>query len=266
MAWQRVLGVIDVLDGCAVHAVAGRRGEYRPHLHSARSSPDPLALAEIYRQGGVGGLYLADLNAITGSESQIGLLRDLAAGDLPVWIDAGIRSLQDWREKRAQWDGVDVHWILATETFAERLPDLPEVSSIEEAAALTVGIDLQAGRVRGPATISADPLDVAAQPSPQTIDRSALAVVEDWVRRGIRSFLPLEITSVGVAQGPATATLCRQIRQKFPDVELLSGGGVRNHDDLQRLLDAGCDRVLVATALINGSIPPRGLQPQGNKS
>ncbi|QEG39941.1 HisA/HisF-related TIM barrel protein [Roseimaritima ulvae] len=267
--WRdKVLGVIDLLDGSAVHAVAGRRGEYRPHDDTARSNPNPLILAEKYRQAGVGGLYVADLDALTGAPWQADLLSELAGGELPIWLDAGIRSVRDWRQKRAQLDAAGVHWILATETFdesADQIEALDDFLADDEAAAeLTVGIDLHTGQVLYPSARKderqrGEDGNLLPQATP-------LAVVEHWAARGIRSFLPLELSSVGVSRGPATEGLCRQIRQKFPQVQLLSGGGVRDQADLQRLFEAGCDRVLVATALLNGNIAPPGRRPLGNKS
>jgi phosphoribosylformimino-5-aminoimidazole carboxamide ribotide isomerase len=54
-------------------------------------------------------------------------------------------------------------------------------------------------------------------------------------------------------------SVCERIRKRFPDLELISGGGVRNQDDVNRLAAVGVNGVLVASALHDGSIgsPPR---------
>jgi phosphoribosylformimino-5-aminoimidazole carboxamide ribotide isomerase len=59
---------------------------------------------------------------------------------------------------------------------------------------------------------------------------------------------------VGVARGPGPAGICETVRNAFPDLELLTGGGVRDWDDVKRLEDAGVDGVLVASALHDGTL------------
>jgi phosphoribosylformimino-5-aminoimidazole carboxamide ribotide isomerase len=63
----------------------------------------------------------------------------------------------------------------------------------------------------------------------------------------------LDVGGVGRRAGPPTLELCRQIRLRFPQIELVSGGGVRDVADLARLRQAGCDAALVSTWLHMGS-------------
>jgi phosphoribosylformimino-5-aminoimidazole carboxamide ribotide isomerase len=48
------------------------------------------------------------------------------------------------------------------------------------------------------------------------------------------------------------------LREVLPGVMLLAGGGVRGPEDVTRLAEAGCDGVLVATALQDGRLTVRG--------
>ena len=48
--------------------------------------------------------------------------------------------------------------------------------------------------------------------------------------------------------------LLGELHARFPDVELLAGGGVRDAADLRALADAGAAGALVATALHGGAI------------
>jgi phosphoribosylformimino-5-aminoimidazole carboxamide ribotide isomerase len=48
------------------------------------------------------------------------------------------------------------------------------------------------------------------------------------------------------------------LRKVLPGVLLLAGGGVRGPEDVTRLAEAGCDGVLVATALQDGRLTVRG--------
>src|SRR5438445_9777678 len=58
----RVIPVIDLKGGMAVHAVGGRRDQYRPLRSVWQGSPSPIELAAALRSGlGIDCIYLADL-------------------------------------------------------------------------------------------------------------------------------------------------------------------------------------------------------------
>ena len=58
---ENIVGVVDLLDGKAVHAIAGDRANYQP---VAFCVGDPIALA--LPQARCQSLYVADLDAISG--------------------------------------------------------------------------------------------------------------------------------------------------------------------------------------------------------
>src|SRR6266704_1960910 len=98
---MRIIGVLDLLGNRAVHARAGDRARYRP-VESVAGSPiepgDALALALAYIDRlGLRELYVADLDAILGGAPQQALVRRLAALGVPLWLDAGIASLDQAR-------------------------------------------------------------------------------------------------------------------------------------------------------------------------
>ena len=79
-----MIGVIDLLDGQAVHARGGRRDEYQP-------IGDAVELARTYvDRHGVKELYVADLNSIGGPERPA---PQELFGIAPVWFDAGISTV-----------------------------------------------------------------------------------------------------------------------------------------------------------------------------
>ncbi|MEX2558660.1 MAG: HisA/HisF-related TIM barrel protein, partial [Pirellulales bacterium] len=58
----------------------------------------------------------------------------------------------------------------------------------------------------------------------------------------------------GMDAGVAALALCRELRQRHQQLELVSGGGVRGLQDLRALAEAGCDAALVASALHDGRL------------
>jgi uncharacterized protein related to proFAR isomerase len=63
----------------------------------------------------------------------------------------------------------------------------------------------------------------------------------------------LDLARVGSGAGPDLA-LVRELNARFPELELLAGGGVRDVVDVRALADAGAAGALVATALHSGAI------------
>lgn len=238
-----VLGVIDLQAGLAVHAIAGRRDLYQPVRGPLCADGDFQQLAESYLRSGVGGLYVADLDALCGKVCQTAPLRQLATLGCPLWIDIGYRDAAHSMKVVRQLDQPHVRWILATESLSD--PDeIAHWLSAFGPDSLTVCIDLHQGSVRSP--------------TPMRLPTDAVEAVDHFVQRGVRSFALLEITSVGLGGGPVTAPLCRTLRHRFPEIALVSGGGVRGDQDLQTLLTAGCNRVLVASALHSGGLSAAG--------
>src|SRR5262245_27564725 len=92
----RIIGVVDLLGGRAVHAVAGDRKRYQPVAHSAGNAE---ALARHYVDDlGVDGLYVADLDAIQQGSSQRVILATLCRSNVPVLVDAGVSSVDTARD------------------------------------------------------------------------------------------------------------------------------------------------------------------------
>ena len=69
----------------------------------------------------------------------------------------------------------------------------------------------------------------------------------------------LDLARVGSGAGPDVA-LVRELCARFPELELLAGGGVRDVADLHALAEAAAARALVATALHDGAIGPGELR------
>jgi HisA/HisF family protein len=241
VADMRVVPVIDLKDGTAVHAVRGERKRYRPvRSVIAGDHGDPLSLARAFRSElGLDELYVADLDAISGDgehSSSIGAL----AREAHVMVDAGVSEPE---RARALLDLGAHRVVVGTETLTgpdaldRLLGELPE-------GAVVLSADLRDGR--------------ALSPNPQLAGLPALDAVARLHRPGLREAIVLDLARVGSGAGPDVG-LIAEIHAAFPDFELLAGGGVRDVEDLRALGDAGAAGALVATALHDGVIGPREL-------
>ncbi|HEX5619502.1 MAG TPA: HisA/HisF-related TIM barrel protein [Solirubrobacteraceae bacterium] len=213
---MRVVGVIDLKAGAAVHAVRGERERYRP-------IGDPLAIA---RRFGLGELYVADLDAIAGTGAHDAIIAALAR-EARVMVDAGVSEPEP---ARALLDlGVD-RVVVGTETLAD-------ADALDRVPDAVLSVDLRDGRV-----LSRDE---------RLAGLSALDAVARLHGPALREVIVLDLARVGSGAGPDVA-LISAIHAAFPELELLAGGGVRDADDLRALEDAGAAGALVATALHRG--------------
>jgi phosphoribosylformimino-5-aminoimidazole carboxamide ribotide isomerase len=235
----RVVGVIDLKDGTAVHAVRGERERYRPaHSVLTGDDGDAVALARAFRAAlGLDELYVADLDAICGRDGNPALLAALAR-EARVMVDAGVTEPA---AARALLDLGAEQVIVGTETLSggdaldRLLAELPD-------GAVILSVDLRDGRV--------------LSPDAQLAGLPALDAMRRLPR--VREAIVLDLARVGSGAGPDVA-LIAEIHAAFPDLELLAGGGVRDAGDLRALHDAGAAGALVATALHGGVIGPREL-------
>lgn len=230
---MRIIPVIDLMSGAVVRAVAGNRREYRPIQSPLVDSADPAHVAaRLLEVSGATELYVADLDAIsTGRPVAEGTWRFLNSIGVEVLFDGGFRDPLD----RYRYE-LPIRPVLASETTYPRGAVL--VATPEEEARLrpVFSLDLRAGSlvsVRYP-----DPHDLAAVA----------------VAAGFPTLIVLDVARVGTGTGPGTEPLVRELRKRHPKVELIAGGGIRDHDDLKRLADAGADAALVASALHDGTL------------
>jgi phosphoribosylformimino-5-aminoimidazole carboxamide ribotide isomerase len=235
---MRVVGVIDLKDGTAVHAVRGERERYRPVSGVIGGDDgDALALARGFRALGLDELYVADLDAITGHGDNATLLAALAR-EARLMVDAGV---SEPARARALLDIGAQRVIVGTETLPgpAALDDL--VGALPDGAAI-LSVDLRDGRL--------------LSPDAQLAGLPALDALSRLPR--VREVIVLDLARVGSGAGPGLE-LISAIHDAFPDLELLAGGGVRDVDDLRALSAAGAAGALVATALHRGVIGPREL-------
>jgi phosphoribosylformimino-5-aminoimidazole carboxamide ribotide isomerase len=246
---MRVVPVLDLKGGVAVHAVRGERHAYAPVRSVLSESAEPVAVARGFREGlGVDACYVADLDAIAGTGDHGPVVQAIAALGLSVWLDAGV-STADGAQRAVSHGAARV--IVGTET----LRDVRDLGAIAAAARATgrgadciLSLDHREGRLLGgsPAVAGAEATELAA---------------EAWAA-GLRAFIVLDLARVGARSGPETEP-ARRLRARLPDAEIVLGGGVRGRDDLRALASAGYQAALVGTALHTGVLGAADLTALG---
>ncbi len=245
---MQVIPVIDLKGGQVVRGIGGQRAQYRAVqsqlVSSSAAGPVAQALVDIvqHRQ-----LYIADLDAIGGADPDWRAYEQVMASGADIIIDAGIatpdaaQAVVDFSARHSARTSI----IVALESSSSP-DDLPGIFSRIDAGRAVFSLDLKHGLAltNGVAWQRLSVLDIAACA----------------VEIGFERMIVLDVAAVGVGKGPQVVDLCRDIRARNPQLELISGGGVRSVDDLRTFHEAGCDGVLVASALHDGKLTRSDLQ------
>jgi phosphoribosylformimino-5-aminoimidazole carboxamide ribotide isomerase len=179
---------------------------------------------------GLSELYLADLDAIAGLRPNLDVCRRLHKKGFRLWVDAGIRGYLD------VGDLIAIHTervIVGLETleFPEKMM---EICGVWRPDRIVFSLDLLPGY----------PLN----------EETRNIVAGQAVAAGIRSLIVLNLERVGMGQGTGTEDLCRDLAARYPDVEILAGGGIRSVQDLLDLRRDGVRGALIASAFHDGRI------------
>jgi phosphoribosylformimino-5-aminoimidazole carboxamide ribotide isomerase len=234
----RVIPVLDVKDNMAVHAVGGIRSHYRPLRSVLHPSCQPVELARAYRDVlGFREMYLADLDAIGGREPNHSLYGELAELGLKVWVDAGVKTVDDLD---VMIENQRITPVVGLETVAG--PHALEVILKRAGAQRVVfSLDLFHGVPRMSATAGWD-----------AVDQGGLC--RQIIDLGVRRVLILELSRVGTGQGTGTDAGRAALRASDQDLEIAVGGGISGIDEIHQLRGQDVTAVLVGSALHDGRI------------
>ena len=260
---MRLIGVIDLANGLAVHARGGDRAHYVPVGTAAGQAigGDPRALALAYVEHlGLDELYAADLDAIaahTAGPSGRDVATDRRMHDriiaglanaAPLWLDEAIASPD--RARHALSLGA-TRAVVGLETL-ESFDTLQAICATVGHACVAFSLDLRGGLPIAPRLD-----DRSDEPAHRLAARAADA--------GVGAVIVLDLARVGAGTGPDLELMAR-VRAAAPATTLIAGGGIRGPEDLARLADEGCDGALVATALHDGRLAAADVRRLGHTS
>lgn len=228
-----LIPVIDLMQGQAVRAVRGDRKAYRPIVSTLCAGSDPVVVARaLCAHCDSNRLYAADLDALTGGQAQVDVLRRIlqAMPGIEFWVDAGFADADAAvRLRERVGPSADrIVTIFASESLRSR-DELARCFADREAGVLS--LDRRDGQR----------LDAAG----------CWELPQLWPSRVI----VMTLERVGADAGPDLTTL-REVQGRSPTTRLVGAGGIRHAADLDAARDAGAYAWLVASALHDGRLPP----------
>jgi phosphoribosylformimino-5-aminoimidazole carboxamide ribotide isomerase len=248
---MRVIPVVDLLDGCVVHAIRGDREHYQPVRSVLSDTSDPSSIAQAFRDKlGLNEIYIADLNAIQGSNQnshkkviadlagreRIGIILDAGASDVDAaraWLDLGVRKIVIASETLRTWDA------------------LQDIASKIDRDRLVFSLDFRAGAI--------------LTQCPDLLTMPCMEVLGHLQSSGWKEIILLDLRRVGSGEG-ADRALVAEARANFPHLDILVGGGIADSVELAELRRLGVAGVLMATALHRGTIIAQHLSGPDQKT
>lgn len=244
---MHLIPVLDLMIGQIVLAHGGNRDAYRPVHSRLTTSSVPADVAQaIFNQTGCDWLYLADIDSFAGAAPNWRVYQELIERGFGLWIDADWLTGNRYQQIQSQLNTARIKIILSSETISSREQFSVFGSLIENDLSPIFSLDKKGESV--------------LCHSGSLADLSQCELVQLAYQHGVRDLIILDLSEVGTGNGfqPAgnSTNLIRQIKAQLPDVRITSGGGVRNPNDVQKWIQAGCDHVLVASAIHNGTFTP----------
>lgn len=244
-----VIPVLDLMIGQIVLAQSGNRDAYRP-VHSKlthSSRPTDVARA-MFNQTGCDCLYLADIDSFAGAHPNWAVYNDLLNHGFGLWVDA------DWMT------GDRCDQVLEKIQAPERLKMILSSETLSSPDQFDAFEKLIERNLNPVFSLDKKGDSVITQPG-ELADRSLLELVQLSYSVGVRDLILLDLETVGTMAGitrqsEGLCPLIREIKSELNDVRITSGGGVRDVNDVKAFLDAGCQHVLVASAIHQCKLTP----------
>ena len=241
---MKVIPVIDVLNGIAVHGIRGERKKYQPIQSVLTKSADPTEVAAAFESHGFTCLYLADLDAILNKSPNFGIYTQISKEtDLKLMVDAGITDIS--LAKQVLDAGVN-QIVVGSET-------LTSIDFVKQAVTafgenkIVVSIDQKQGKL--------------LSTSEKIASLDTVTFVKQLTTAGVHQVILLDLDRVGTEHGINSGALQNILDQTGVDV--LVGGGIRSLAELEQLKTLGASGALVATVLHNGKLSVESLRDAG---
>ncbi len=240
---MKLLPVLDLLEGRAVRAMGGIRQDYQPLRVSGCRSACPLEISRVLRDRyELDEWYVADLDGIVHRRWNLGVLQELRTSGLSLRIDWGLSDVEDMFLLAGQLEGT--RCIVSSEALKD-CSVLDALVGMLDPSQMSFSLDLVEGELKAP---------------PGAWGGMTLEEIVGYVQeRGITEVVVLDLAYVGCTRGLGTSRCCARLRERFPDLHLLTGGGVRTAGQLRELDVIGVNGVLLASCLHRGELTPEDL-------
>ncbi len=231
-----VIPSIDIKNGKCVRVVEGI-----PELDCHKYGNDPVEMAMIWRAENAKMIHVVDFDgAHEHSKRNFELVEKICSSVvIPVEFAGGIRNLEDADE--IMKTGISR---LAINTFAvENRSEFLKLLEKYGQSKIVISLDIKDG-------------ELIIKGRKERTGISCLEFTKEMAEVGIKRFIACDITRNGMLEGP-NIELSKTIAE-LTGANVTHAGGIRNKDelfDIQKLVPAGVDSVIIGRALYENRFP-----------
>ncbi|MEL6655295.1 MAG: 1-(5-phosphoribosyl)-5-[(5-phosphoribosylamino)methylideneamino]imidazole-4-carboxamide isomerase [Bacteroidota bacterium] len=232
-----IIPAIDIIDGKCVRLTQGDYEQKKVY------NEDPLEVAKQFADAGVTRLHLVDLDGAKAKHIvNYKVLERIATRiDLHIDFGGGLKQDEDLRiafeSGAAQVTGGTVA-VKNPERFLAWLQRFG-------AERIILGADVKNGKI-------------AVSGWQEESQEELLPFLERYLAAGIRYVICTDVSKDGLLQGSALE-LYGEIRERFPDLQLIASGGVTEMEEIEKLQDLGCFGAIIGKAIYEGRLSLKDL-------
>ncbi|NBC06871.1 MAG: 1-(5-phosphoribosyl)-5-[(5-phosphoribosylamino)methylideneamino]imidazole-4-carboxamide isomerase [Bacteroidetes bacterium] len=223
---------IDIIDGKCVRLTQGDYEQQKVY------NEDPLEVAKAYEDHGLQRLHLVDLDGAKAKRivHYKVLERLVSRTNLHIDFGGGLKSDDDLRiafECGAQQ--------VTGGTIAVKHPERFEAWLQRYGGErIILGSDVKDGKI-------------AVSGWQEQSEQALFPFLEGYVEKGVVYTICTDVSKDGLLQGTAME-LYKNIRQTFPDLQLIASGGITRLEELEKLREIGCYGAIIGKAIYEGHI------------
>jgi phosphoribosylformimino-5-aminoimidazole carboxamide ribotide isomerase len=235
---MKIIPAIDIIDGKCVRLTKGDYAQKKVY------ADDPVEVARVFEDHGIKHLHVVDLD---GAKSKhivnLGVLRKITSStNLQVDFGGGVKSDEDINKAFAAGASMVTGGSIAVrepEVFSQWLKDYGPDKII-------LGADVKGRKI-------------AVEGWLETSDEDIFQFIDHYSEKSIKFVICTDIERDGVLNGPAVE-LYKDLKARFPDINVIASGGVGSLEDLEKLAKTGVWGVIIGKAIYEGRIALKDLQ------
>lgn len=229
---MRVIPAIDLYNQKVVRL---KKGDYNQQTEYALS---PLEQARVYAEAGFKHVHIVDLNgAKEGRFVNLPVIEEIITKlGVTVQTGGGIRTFDD--AQRLLDSGLSQ--LICSSMVVKNPSDWEKMLSVLGGDVCILGLDVKEGKLAYAGWL-------------ETTEETIEEFLTRYLPLGLKNVLSTDISRDGMLSG-INVDLYKLLQEKFPNLNFIASGGLKNADDLKALQAIDCFGVVVGKAYYEGHI------------
>ncbi len=228
----QIIPAIDIIDGKCVRLTQGDYAQVTKYYD------DPLDVAMLFEDNGIKRLHLVDLDGAKEKRIMNYKTLERIAGKTQLHIDFG-GGLQSDKDVEIAFE-CGAKQITGGSIAVKNKALFAEWINKYGAEKIILGADTKDKKI-------------AVHGWQETSEIHLFDFVDEYLAKGIKYCISTDVSKDGMLQGPAI-DLYKEMKDRFPPLQIIASGGVSNINDIELLDKEGIYGVIIGKAIYEGRI------------